>query len=456
MSAQSPSPPGSAGADFAFDSGEKLDCLGGPKQRFLSNLAAIVLLKRLEAEGRPPGNLTPDEQLTLTRYSGWGDTEVFNHTFTQISGREAEPCGKLKGLLTGEEIASLRASTLNAHYTRLDVIRAIYEAIERLGLAAWGKLRILEPAAGIGHFLGAMPATLAAGAERVAIELDSITARILARLYPATRVFASGFEKVRLPRDYFDLIVSNVPFANVPVHDPETRDRRLRECVHDYFFVKSLSLLKPGGVLAFITSRYTLDKRKSVVRRHLARSAELLAAVRLPSGAFKQNAGTEVIADVIILRKRASPIDLDHSEAPVWVEAGTQRLFDEYGGEAELPINNLFIARPDLTLGKPKLDRGMYSRSDLIIEPEAGDLAAALRDRLISQFPAGPLSAPVAVGQATINRIRATSPAPDQTESPSALVHGAKSSDARSRASALFELYLQAKQVIRHQVERCR
>ena len=225
----------------------------------------------MEAEGRPPGDLTPDEQRTLARYSGWGDTEVFNHTFTQISGYAAEPCGKLKGLLTGEEIASLRASTLNAHYTRLDVIRAIYEAIERLGLAAWGKLRILEPAAGIGHFLGAMPATLAAGAERVAIELDSITARILARLYPATRVFASGFEKVRLPKDYFDLIVSNVPFANVPVHDPETRDRRLRECVHDYFFVKSLSLLKPGGVLAFITSRYTLDKRKSVVRRHLAR-----------------------------------------------------------------------------------------------------------------------------------------------------------------------------------------
>jgi hypothetical protein len=173
MSAQSPSPLGSAGADFAFDQGEKLDWLGGPKQRFLHNLAAIELLKRLETEGRPPGNLTPDEQLTLTRYSGWGDTEVFNHTFTQTSGYEAEPCGKLKGLLTGEEIASLRASTLNAHYTRLDVIRAIYEAIERLGLASWGKLRILEPAAGIGHFLGAMPATLAAGAERVAIELDS-------------------------------------------------------------------------------------------------------------------------------------------------------------------------------------------------------------------------------------------------------------------------------------------
>src|SRR5262249_30789135 len=239
-----------------------------------------------------------------------------------------------------------------------------------------------------------MPATLAVGAERVAVELDSITARILARLYPATRVFASGFEKVRLPRDYFDLIVSNVPFANVPVHDPEIKDPRLRECVHDYFFVKSLPLLKRGGILAFITSRYTLDKRKSVVRRHLARHAELLAAIRLPTGAFKQNAGTEVIADVIILRKCASPIDLDQSEAPVWVEAGTQRLFDEYGGEAELPINKLFIARPDLTLGNPKLDRGMDSPRRVIIEPEAGDLAAAPPDQAISPFPAAPLSAP--------------------------------------------------------------
>ncbi len=136
MSAQSPSLLGSTVTDFVFDRGEKLDSLGGPKQRFLSNVAAIELLKRLEAEDRPPGSLTPDEQLTLARYSGWGDTEVFNHTFTQISGYAAEPCGKLRGLLTEEEIDSLRASTLNAHYTRLEVIRAIYEAIERLGLAA--------------------------------------------------------------------------------------------------------------------------------------------------------------------------------------------------------------------------------------------------------------------------------------------------------------------------------
>jgi hypothetical protein len=152
-------------------------------------------------------------------------------------------------------------------------------------------------------------------------------------------VFASGFENIRLPRDYFDLIVSNLPFAKVPVHDPETRDRRLCECVHDYFFVKSLPLLKPGGILASITSRYTLDKRKNVARHHLAMHAELLAAVRLPSGAFKQNAGTEVITDVIILRKRPLPIDPDHAKAREWVEAAEQRLFNEHGDETELLVN---------------------------------------------------------------------------------------------------------------------
>jgi hypothetical protein len=231
-----PSPtPGSAFTDFVFDLSEKLDSLGGPKQRYLSNVAAIKLLKQLEAECRPPGNLTSDEQQTLARYCGWGDTEVFNHSCIRKSHYEIEHCGNLKGLLTEAEITSLRASTLNSHYTRLDAIRAIYEAIERLGLAAWGKLRILEPAAGIGHFLGAMPAALANGAERVAIELDSVTARILARLYPTTRVFESGFEAVRLPKDYFDLIISNIPFANVPVHDPETKDRHLRECVRLLF-----------------------------------------------------------------------------------------------------------------------------------------------------------------------------------------------------------------------------
>jgi N12 class adenine-specific DNA methylase len=448
-----PSPTsGSAFTDFVFDPSEKLDSLGGPKQRYLSNVAAIKLLKQLEAECRPPGNLTTDEQQVLARYCGWGDTEVFNHSCIRKSHYEIEHCGNLKGLLTEPEIASLRASTLNSHYTKLDAIRAIYEAIERLGLAAWRKLRILEPAAGIGHFLGAMPAALANGAERVAIELDSVTARILARLYPTTRVFESGFEAVRLPNHYFDLIISNIPFANVPVHDPETKDRRLRECVHDYFFVKSLSLLKPGGVLAFITSRYTLDKQKNVVRRYLARHAELLAAVRLPSGAFKQNAGTEVITDVILLRKRASPIDLDSSALPVWAEIGKQRLEDEDGYQAELPVNMLFISKPDLVLGKPKLDRGMYGRDELVIDPGADDLAATLRDKLVAQLPATPLLPPEKVSRA-LTTVGITPPVPNQTTSPGPMVGKAKSKDMRFKASALFELYLQAKKIIRLQLE---
>jgi N12 class adenine-specific DNA methylase len=447
-----PSTAGTALTDFVFELGENLSSLGGPKQRYLFNVAAIELLKKLETEGRPPGDLASYEQLTLARYSGWGDTEVFNHSCTRVSHYETDYCAKLRGLLTEEEINSLRASTLNAHYTRLDVIRAIYEAIERLGLPAWGKLRVLEPAAGIGHFLGAMPAALAKDAERVAVELDSVTARILSRLYPATRVFTSRFEDVRLPKDYFDLIISNVPFGDTPVHDPETKDRRLRECVHDYFFVKSLSLLKPGGVMAFVTSRHTLDKQKNAVRRHLARHAELIAAVRLPSGAFKQNAGTEVITDIVLLRKLASPIDLNPSALPAWTESRKQSLSNERGYQAELPINKLFISRPDLMLGKSKVDRGMYGRLDLVVDPEPGDLATALRNKLIAQFPAAPLSPPSTVSS-TLTVVRTTSPTPQQPASPIPMAGKAKSKDVRFKASALFELYLQAKEVISLQLK---
>ncbi len=201
--------------DFSFASDEMLGSLGGAASRFTHNVAAIKLLNQLEAENRPSGTLAGNEQRILSHYSGWGDTEVLNRAFPRGAYSWAEPCDEFKRLLTEEETESLRASTLNAQYTRLDIIRAIYAAIEHLGLAAWGKLRVLEPAAGVGHFLGAMPASLKGGAERAAIELDSITARILAQLYPATRVFACGLETAQLPKDYFDLIISNVPFGDL-------------------------------------------------------------------------------------------------------------------------------------------------------------------------------------------------------------------------------------------------
>jgi N12 class adenine-specific DNA methylase len=438
--------------DFSFAPDETLSSLCGAASRFAHNVAAIKLLKQIEAENRPAGALAGDEQRILSHYSGWGDTEVLNRAFPRGAYSWAEPCDELKGLLTEEETESLRASTLNAHYTRLDVIRAIYAALEHLGLAAWGKLRVLEPAAGAGHFLGAMPATLAADVERAAVELDSITARILERLYPATRAFACSLETAQLPKDYFDLIISNVPFGDYAIHDPALKDRRLRECAHDYFFVKSLSLLKPGGILAFITSRYTLDKKKSVVRRHLAQQAELLAAVRLPGDAFKRNAGTEVITDVIILRKRATPISLDETSLPVWVETEMLRLWDEHGAEAEMPVNRLFATNPDLALGEMKLERGMYARTDLGVIATRNDLAEALREKLIAQLPANPLPAPTAAPIIAIQHLQAQF-TKERDESEENLIEDQQNSTARARASALFELYLQAKQVIRLQLD---
>ncbi len=236
------------------------------------------------------------------------------------------------------------------------------------------------------------------------------------------------------------------------IHDPAIKDKRLRECVHDYFFVKSLSLLKPGGVLAFITSRYTLDKKKSAVRRHLAQQAELLAAVRLPSDTFKRNAGTEVVTDVIILRKRATPISVDETNLLVWVEAEMLRLRDEHGAEAEMPVNRLFAARPDLALGEMKLERGMYARADLGVIARHNDLAQALREKLIAQLPSNPLPAPTATSSIPVQTSPVSS-TKESVETEESLIEDQRNSSTRARASTLFELYLQAKHVIRLQLD---
>ncbi|MBS1789697.1 MAG: DEAD/DEAH box helicase family protein [Acidobacteria bacterium] len=441
-----------AHVDFHFASVEELDGLGSATSRSNHNIAAISLLKQLEAVSCAPGDLTLHQQRTLAKYTGWGDSEVLKRAFPQGAYSWAEPCDELKGLLTQEETESLRASTLNAHYTRLDIIRAIYAAVEHLGLPSWGKLRVLEPAGGVGHFFGAMPASLAINSERAAVEPDSITARILERLYPATRVFACGFEAAQLPKEYFDLIISNVPFGDYAVHDPAIKDKRLRECIHDYFFVKSLSLLKPGGVLAFITSRYTLDKKKNAIRLHMAQQAELLAAARLPDNAFKRNAGTQVVTDVIILRKRLAPISSSEANALAWVETEMRLLCDDNMGETEMPVNRLFVANPDLVLGEMKLDRGMYARADLRVAPKHDDLSTALREKLIAQLPASPLTAPAAISSVAIQHSQAQ-PAKESSESEDGLIEDQRNSTARARASALFELYLQAKQVIRLQLD---
>jgi hypothetical protein len=200
-------------ADFRFAPGEDLADLGGPASRFNHNVAAIKLLKTLEAESRAPGRLTPAEQQTLVRYSGWGDSEVLDRLFPDGAYRQAPIHPSLAGILTEEEREQITSSALNAHYTAIPIIRAIYDALDHLGLGALPAIRVLEPAAGIGHFFGAMPEPVAAKAERVAVELDSITARILTFLYPNAKVFQQGFEETVLPNDYFDLAISNAPFG---------------------------------------------------------------------------------------------------------------------------------------------------------------------------------------------------------------------------------------------------
>src|SRR5262245_160459 len=305
-------------ADFRFASIGDLAYLGGPASRFNHNITAIKLLKSLDAEGRAHGDLASDEQRTLARYSGWGDGEVLNRLFPYGAYSQAPIHPELDRLLTVEEREKIAGSALNAHYTALPIIGAIYEALNYLGIGALDSPRVLEPAAGIGHFFGAMPVEIAAKAERVAVELDSITARILQYLYPNAKVFNQGFEESTMPNDYFDLIIGNPPYGNYAVHDPLIKQRHLKAAIHDYFFARSLKLVKPGGIIAFITSRYTLDKADSRVRRHIAEHADLLATARLPESAFRKNAGTDVVADVLILRKKFKSGGVE--EKTCWLE----------------------------------------------------------------------------------------------------------------------------------------
>jgi N12 class adenine-specific DNA methylase len=433
-------------ADFRFHDSDDLSDMGGPASRFNHNVAAITLLKRLEAESRPPGELARDEQHTLARYTGWGDSEVLKHAFPGGAYSWARPCDELATLLDEEEVKGVLGSTLNAHYTALPVIRAIYAALERVGLGLLSKLRVLEPAAGVGHFFGAMPEALTLKSERVAVELDSLTGRILRYLYPETKVFIQGYETTTLPQNYFDLIVSNVPFGNYGVHDPQVKQAFLKAAIHDYYFARSLALARPGGVIVFITSRYTLDKANARVRRYLAERAELLAAARLPEGAFRKNAGTEVVADVVILRKRPQPVEIVGDELN-WIELGEIRLKDHSGEFIGEKINGLYASQPQFMLGAPAIARGMYSGDEFTLRGDGRDLAAALRETLIAQLPAQVLT-----NGATAQAVSTLEDSSVEKESAGAVKLERLSGTARHRASALLDIYTTAKQVIRLQL----
>ena len=329
--------------------------IGGAKAKFRANMAAINLLKELEFEG---AQATPEQQEILSRYVGWGGLA---DAFDESKDNWKDEFAELYATLSPEEYAAARASTLNAHYTSPTVIRAIYDAVENMGFQTGN---ILEPAMGVGNFFGLLPQKMQ-GSRLYGVELDSITGRIAKQLYPKADITVAGFETTDR-RDFFDLAIGNVPFGQYQVSDRAYN--KLGFSIHDYFFAKTLDQVRPGGVIAFVTSRYTMDKQSPEVRKYIAQRAELLGAIRLPNNAFKANAGTEVVSDIIFLQKRDRPIDIE----PDWVHLGEN--------EDGFSINQYFIDNPEMVLGRQTSESTQYGRQDFTVEPyEDLDLATQLR-----------------------------------------------------------------------------
>lgn len=335
---------------------------GGQKTKYQNNVAAIRLLKELEAQGRAA---TPEEQEILARYVGWGGLpQAFDETNEKWAAEYAE----LKELLTPEEYASARGSTLNAHYTSPTVIQSIYEAVGRMGIEPD---TVLEPAMGVGNFFGLLPETMR-DATLLGVELDSITGRLACQLYPQAKILVDGFEHVNLPDNSIDLAVGNVPFGSYKLPDPRYDSKNL--LIHDYFFAKTLDKVRPGGIVAYITSKGTLDKQDGTVREYLAQKADLLGAVRLPNTAFSKNAGTEVTSDILFLQKREAPPE----HLPEWVNLGQTA--------DGIPINRYFEQHPEMVLGTMAWDRSMYgNEKETTCEPIPGakleeQLSAAIQN----------------------------------------------------------------------------
>ena len=329
--------------------------IGGAKAKFRANMAAINLLKELEFEG---AQATPEQQEILSRYVGWGGLA---DAFDESKDNWKDEFAELYAALSPEEYAAARASTLNAHYTSPTVIRAIYDAVENMGFQTGN---ILEPSMGVGNFFGLLPQEMQ-GSRLYGVELDSITGRIAKQLYPKADITVAGFETTDR-RDFFDLAIGNVPFGQYQVNDRAYN--KLGFSIHDYFFAKTLDQVRPGGVIAFVTSRYTMDKQSPEVRKYIAQRAELLGAIRLPNNAFKANAGTEVVSDIIFLQKRDRPIDIE----PDWVHLGEN--------EDGFSINQYFIDNPEMVLGRQTSESTQYGRQDFTVEPyEDLDLATQLR-----------------------------------------------------------------------------
>lgn len=330
--------------------------VGGAKAKFRANMAAIRLLQELEFEGL---QASPEQQEILSRYVGWGGlADAFDENKPNWSDEFAE----LYATLSPEEYAAARASTLNAHYTSPTVIKAIYEAVGNMGFQSGN---ILEPSMGVGNFFGLLPEQMQ-GSKLYGVELDSITGRIAKQLYPKADITIAGFETTDR-KDFYDLAVGNVPFGQYQVDDRAYN--KLGFSIHDYFFAKTLDQVRPGGVIAFVTSRYTMDKQSPEVRRYIAQRAELLGAIRLPNNAFKANAGTDVVSDILFLQKRDRPIEIE----PDWVH-----LSQNGDGFA---INRYFVDHPEMILGRQTSESTQYGKQDFTVVPIEGlELADQLHD----------------------------------------------------------------------------
>ena len=328
---------------------------GGPKAKFQANVEAIKLLKYLE---KTTGQATPEQQQVLSRYVGWGGlADAFDPDKESWSKEYAQ----LKELLTPEEYAAARGSTLNAHYTSPTVIRAIYEAVGRMGFETG---TILEPSCGVGNFFGMLPEEMR-NSRLYGVELDSISGRIAQQLYPKADITVAGFETTDR-RDFYDLAIGNVPFGQYQVRD-KAYDK-LNFSIHNYFFAKALDQVRPGGVVAFVTSRYTMDAKDSSVRRYLAQRAELLGAIRLPNDAFKKNAGAEVVSDIIFLQKRDRPLDI----VPEWTQTGQT--------EDGFAINRYFLDHPEMVLGRQEPESTAHGMDYTVNPIEGLELADQLHD----------------------------------------------------------------------------
>ena len=346
---------------------------GGAKQKYARNIEAIRTLFKLEQEHR---GATAEEQQVLSQYVGWGGLA---DAFDPGKDSWAKEYAELKGLLSEDEYAAARSSTLNAHYTSPTVIRSIYDAVERMGFRSGN---ILEPSMGVGNFFGMLPDTMQ-DSRLYGVELDSITGRIAKKLYPQADITVAGFETTDR-RDFYDLAVGNVPFGQYKVNDKAYN--KLGFSIHNYFFAKAIDQIRPGGVVAFVTSRYTMDSKDSTARKHMAERADLLGAIRLPNNAFRANAGTDVVSDIIFLQKRDRPADIE----PAWVQLGKT--------EDGFAINQYFVDHPDMVLGELTTESTQYGREELTVAPiESANLADQLAEavqHIEGQYTAAEVDAP--------------------------------------------------------------